>query len=151
VHFEDTWNEGYFLADPTKAEVLVTEPSGPPAPARGVGHALRPHGGVFLDLIRLARATIRKKLPRMDRQFVDAPLVDIAEEPMEVSPTAHYSMGGVSVPPESAPTDVAGLFEACEITGGLHGANRHGGNSLIETVVFGARAGSPAAERSRSL
>ena len=110
-----------------------------------------PHGGVFLDLSHLDRATIREKLPRMYRQFVDAQLLDIAEEPMEVSPTAHYSMGGVSVTPESAATDVAGLFAAGEITGGLHGANRLGGNSLIETVVYGARAGSAAAERSRGL
>ena len=110
-----------------------------------------PHGGVFLDLTHLDRATIREKLPRMYRQFVDAQLLDIAEEPMEVSPTAHYSMGGVSVTPESAATEVEGLFAAGEITGGLHGANRLGGNSLIETVVFGARAGTSAAERSRSL
>jgi succinate dehydrogenase / fumarate reductase, flavoprotein subunit len=110
-----------------------------------------PHGGVFLDLTHLDRATIREKVPRMYRQFVDAQLLDIAEEPMEVSPTAHYSMGGVSVEAETAATAVAGLYAAGEITGGLHGANRLGGNSLIETVVFGARAGSAAAARSRTL
>jgi succinate dehydrogenase / fumarate reductase, flavoprotein subunit len=110
-----------------------------------------PHGGVFLDLTHLDRATIREKVPRMYRQFVDAQLLDIAEEAMEVSPTAHYSMGGVSVVAETAATDVAGLFAAGEITGGLHGANRLGGNSLTETVVFGARAGAAAADRSRTL
>jgi succinate dehydrogenase / fumarate reductase, flavoprotein subunit len=110
-----------------------------------------PHGGVFLDLTHLDRATIRKQLPSMYRQFVDAQLVDIAEEPMEVAPTAHYSMGGVAVVHDTAATDVEGLFAAGEITGGLHGANRLGGNSLTETVVFGARAGRAAATRSREL
>jgi succinate dehydrogenase / fumarate reductase, flavoprotein subunit len=110
-----------------------------------------PNGGVFLDLTHLDRDTIREKVPRMYRQFIDAQLLDIAEEPMEVSPTAHYSMGGVSIDPETAATAVEGLFAAGEITGGLHGANRLGGNSLIETVVFGARGGAAAAERSRTL
>jgi succinate dehydrogenase / fumarate reductase, flavoprotein subunit len=110
-----------------------------------------PHGGVFLDLTHLDRTTIRAKLPRMYRQFVDAQLVDISEAAMEVAPTAHYSMGGVSVAAGSGATSVEGLFAAGEITGGLHGANRLGGNSLTETVVFGARAGAAAAERSAAL
>jgi succinate dehydrogenase / fumarate reductase, flavoprotein subunit len=109
------------------------------------------NGGVFLDLTHLDRPTIREKLPRMYRQLIDAQLLDISEEPIEVSPTAHYSMGGVSIDPETAATTVDGLFAAGEITAGLHGANRLGGNSLIETVVFGARAGTAAAERSRGL
>jgi succinate dehydrogenase / fumarate reductase, flavoprotein subunit len=110
-----------------------------------------PHGGVLLDLTHLDRATIRERLPRMYRQFVDAQLLDIAEEPMEVAPTAHYSMGGVHVDAATAATEVEGLYAVGEITSGLHGANRLGGNSLTETVVFGARAGAAAAERSRSL
>jgi succinate dehydrogenase / fumarate reductase, flavoprotein subunit len=110
-----------------------------------------PNGGVFLDLSHLDRATIREKVPRMYRQFVDAQLLDIADEAMEVSPTAHYSMGGVTIDPETTATTVEGLFAAGEVTGGLHGANRLGGNSLIETVVFGARAGAAAADRSRAL
>jgi succinate dehydrogenase / fumarate reductase, flavoprotein subunit len=110
-----------------------------------------PNGGVFLDVTHLDRATIREKLPRMHRQFVDAQLLDIAEDPMEVSPTAHYSMGGVTVDPETLATDVEGLYCVGEITAGLHGANRLGGNSLSETVVFGARAGSAAADRSAGL
>jgi succinate dehydrogenase / fumarate reductase flavoprotein subunit len=111
-----------------------------------------PHGGVFLDLSHLDRDTIRRKVPRMYRQFVDAQLLDISERPMEVSPTAHYSMGGVTITdPARCTTTVEGLFAAGEVTAGLHGANRLGGNSLIETVVFGARAGAAAADRSREL
>jgi succinate dehydrogenase / fumarate reductase, flavoprotein subunit len=110
-----------------------------------------PNGGVFLDLSHLDEQTIRAKVPRMYRQFVEAQLLDISEEPMEVAPTAHYSMGGVEVTAEDAATAVEGLFAAGEITAGLHGANRLGGNSLTETVVFGARAGAAAAAHSRSL
>jgi succinate dehydrogenase / fumarate reductase, flavoprotein subunit len=110
-----------------------------------------PHGGVFLDVSHLDRDTIREKLPRMHRQLVEAQLLDIAEHAVEVAPTAHYSMGGVVIDPETAATTVEGLHAAGEITAGLHGANRLGGNSLIETVVFGARAGRAAAERSASL
>jgi succinate dehydrogenase / fumarate reductase, flavoprotein subunit len=110
-----------------------------------------PHGGVFLDLSHLDRATIREQLPRMYRQLVEAQLLDLAEEAVEVAPTAHYSMGGVVIDPETAATTVEGLHAAGEITAGLHGANRLGGNSLTETVVFGARAGRAAAERSADL
>jgi succinate dehydrogenase / fumarate reductase, flavoprotein subunit len=110
-----------------------------------------PNGGVFLDLSHLDEDTIRTKVPRMYRQFVEAQLLDISQEPMEVAPTAHYSMGGVDVAAEEARTDLEGLYAAGEVTAGLHGANRLGGNSLTETVVFGARAGAAAADRSRSL
>jgi succinate dehydrogenase / fumarate reductase, flavoprotein subunit len=110
-----------------------------------------PHGGVFLDLSHLDRATIRGQLPRMHRQLVEAQLLDLAEAAVEVAPTAHYSMGGVVIDPETAATTVEGLHAAGEITAGLHGANRLGGNSLTETVVFGARAGRAAAERSAGL
>jgi succinate dehydrogenase / fumarate reductase, flavoprotein subunit len=110
-----------------------------------------PNGGVFLDISHLDADEIREKLPRMHRQFVEIQMIDIAEEPMEVSPTAHYSMGGVHVDARTAATDVEGLYAVGEIAAGLHGANRLGGNSLAETCVFGKRAGEAAAERSRSL
>jgi succinate dehydrogenase / fumarate reductase, flavoprotein subunit len=81
----------------------------------------------------------------MYRQFLELQMLDISQQPMEVAPTAHYSMGGVVVDPETHATDVAGLYAAGEVTSGLHGANRLGGNSLAETVVFGRRAGEAAA------
>ena len=110
-----------------------------------------PNGGVFLDISHLGRDTIREKLPRMHRQMIEAQMLDISVDPMEVAPTAHYSMGGIVIEPETGATEVAGLYAAGEITAGLHGANRLGGNSLSETVVFGARAGDAAAARSRDL
>ena len=81
----------------------------------------------------------------MYRQFIEYQMLDISHEPMEVAPTAHYSMGGVRVDPETHATDVVGLYAAGECTAGLHGANRLGGNSLTETVVFGRRGGEAAA------
>ena len=104
-----------------------------------------PHGGVFLDISHRTKEHILSKLPRMYRQFIEYQMLDISKEPMEVAPTAHYSMGGVVVDPETHATDVAGLFAAGECTAGLHGANRLGGNSLTETVVYGRRAGEAAA------
>ncbi len=104
-----------------------------------------PHGGVFLDISHLPKATILEKLPRMYRQFVEHEMLDIARDPMEVAPTAHYSMGGVVVEADTAATDIEGLFAAGEVTSGVHGANRLGGNSLAEILVFGRRAGANAA------
>ncbi|MDH4111164.1 MAG: FAD-binding protein [Actinomycetota bacterium] len=109
-----------------------------------------PHGGVFLDVSHLDRSAILEKLPRMYRQFIEHQMLDISKEPMEVAPTAHYSMGGVVVEPGTAATDVDGLYAAGEVTSGLHGANRLGGNSLAETLVFGRRAGEHAAARAAS-
>ena len=108
-----------------------------------------PHGGVFLDISHRDKSFILDKLPRMYRQFIEHQMLDISRQAMEVAPTAHYSMGGVVVDPETHATDVDGLFAAGEIAAGLHGANRLGGNSLTETVVFGRRAGRAAAELSR--
>jgi succinate dehydrogenase / fumarate reductase flavoprotein subunit len=108
-----------------------------------------PNGGVFLDVTHLGKDVILEKLPRMYRQFVEYQMLDIAKEPMEVAPTAHYSMGGIVVDPPSHATDVEGLYAAGECTAGLHGANRLGGNSLVETLVFGRRAGEAAARFSR--
>jgi succinate dehydrogenase / fumarate reductase, flavoprotein subunit len=104
-----------------------------------------PHGGVFLDITHIGKDTILEKLPRMYRQFIEYQMVDISKEPMEVAPTAHYSMGGIVVDPETLATDVYGLFAAGESSAGLHGANRLGGNSLVETIIFGRRAGEAAA------
>jgi succinate dehydrogenase / fumarate reductase flavoprotein subunit len=104
-----------------------------------------PNGGVFLDVTHLGKDVILEKLPRMYRQFVEYQMLDIAKEPMEVAPTAHYSMGGIVVDPSTHATEVGGLYAAGECTAGLHGANRLGGNSLAETLVFGRRAGEAAA------
>jgi succinate dehydrogenase / fumarate reductase, flavoprotein subunit len=104
-----------------------------------------PNGGVFLDITHLGKDLILEKLPRMYRQFLEYQMLDISQQPMEVAPTAHYSMGGVVVDPETHATDVAGLYAAGEVAAGLHGANRLGGNSLAETVIFGRRAGQAAA------
>lgn len=110
-----------------------------------------PNGGVYLDISHRPKEYILEKLPRMYRQFLEAQMLDISKQPMEVAPTAHYSMGGVVVDPETTATAVEGLYAAGEVTAGLHGANRLGGNSLAETLVFGRRAGEHAAARSLSL
>jgi succinate dehydrogenase/fumarate reductase flavoprotein subunit len=94
------------------------------------------HGGVLLDVSHLPKEKILKRLPRMYKQFRDFAGIDISKHPMEVAPTAHYSMGGVKVD-EKGRTNVKNLLAVGEITGQTHGANRLGGNSLLETVVFG--------------
>ncbi|HEY7473294.1 MAG TPA: fumarate reductase/succinate dehydrogenase flavoprotein subunit [Gemmatimonadota bacterium] len=110
-----------------------------------------PHGGVFLDIawIRERRSDaaehIKRKLPSMYHQFKELADLDITEEPMEVGPTTHYMMGGVRVDAESQMSTVPGLFAAGEVAAGLHGANRLGGNSLSDLLVFGKRAGDHAA------
>ncbi len=104
-----------------------------------------PHGGVFLDISHRPKAYIAEKLPRMYRQFIEWQMLDISREPMEVAPTAHYSMGGIVADPETHATDVRGLYAAGECVGGLHGANRLGGNSLGEALISGKRAGEAAA------
>lgn len=109
-----------------------------------------PNGGVFLDITHRGKAFILERLPRMYRQFIEHQLLDISRRPMEVAPTAHYTMGGLVVDPRTHATDVAGLFAAGECTAGLHGANRLGGNSLTETLVYGRRSGEAAAELAQS-
>jgi succinate dehydrogenase / fumarate reductase, flavoprotein subunit len=99
------------------------------------------HGGVYLDITGLGYEGIMKKLPTMHEQFLKLADIDIAREPMEVFPTVHYTMGGIKVDPETCATNVPGLFAAGECSGGLHGANRLGGNSLSDLLVFGRRAG----------
>jgi fumarate reductase (CoM/CoB) subunit A len=105
------------------------------------------HGGVFLDVSHLPASTIEERLPIMLEQFLEFG-VDIREEPMEVAPTAHHIMGGLAITPEGA-TTVPGLFACGEVTGGVHGANRLGGNALADTQVFGKRAGESAGKTPR--
>ncbi len=106
-----------------------------------------PHGGVFLDIAtRRTAEDIRRRLPSMYHQFKELAGVDITAEAMEVGPTCHYIMGGVRVDADSAATTVPGLFAAGEVAGGMHGANRLGGNSLSDLLVFGRRAGIGASE-----
>ncbi|MGH7642492.1 MAG: succinate dehydrogenase/fumarate reductase iron-sulfur subunit [Candidatus Dormibacteria bacterium] len=109
-----------------------------------------PHGGAFLDVTHIGAETIRRRLPSMYEQFHSLAGVDITKEAMEVAPTIHYTMGGVNVEAETAATTVPGLYAAGEVAAGLHGANRLGGNSLGDILVFGRRAGEAAAEYARS-
>jgi succinate dehydrogenase / fumarate reductase flavoprotein subunit len=114
-----------------------------------------PHGGVFLDIawikqrLNNAEEHIKKKLPSMYHQFKQLADIDITKTPMEVGPTTHYIMGGVRVDPDSQMSAVPGLFAAGEVAAGLHGANRLGGNSLSDLLVFGQRAGQYSAEYAR--
>jgi succinate dehydrogenase / fumarate reductase flavoprotein subunit len=106
-----------------------------------------PHGGVFLDVSsRMPAETIIKRLPSMHHQFKELADVDITKEPMEVGPTCHYVMGGIEVDPDTGSASVPGLFAAGECSGGMHGSNRLGGNSLSDLLVFGRRAGAGAVE-----
>ena len=105
------------------------------------------HGGAYLDVASvLDPEYIKRKLPAMHHQFMTLADLDITKEPMEVGPTAHYAMGGIKVDPETQETSVPGLFAAGEVASGLHGANRLGGNSLTDLVVFGRLAGEYAGE-----
>jgi succinate dehydrogenase / fumarate reductase, flavoprotein subunit len=106
-----------------------------------------PHGGVFLDIAsRRPAEEILRRLPSMYHQFKELADVDITKEPMEVGPAQHYVMGGVEVDPDTAASLVPGLFAAGEVSGGMHGSNRLGGNSLSDLLVFGRRAGMGAVE-----
>jgi succinate dehydrogenase / fumarate reductase flavoprotein subunit len=115
-----------------------------------------PHGGVFLDIawikekIPNAPEHIKRKLPSMYHQFMQLANLDITKEPMEIGPTTHYLMGGIRVDGDTQATNVPGLFAAGECAGGLHGANRLGGNSLSDLIVFGQRAGEYAAKYAKA-
>ena len=111
-----------------------------------------PHGGVYLDIAsRRDPEYITRRLPGMYHQFKELADVDITKEPMEVGPTCHYMMGGLKVDAETAAATVDGLFAAGEVAGGMHGANRLGGNSLSDLLVFGCRAGRGAADYARAV
>jgi succinate dehydrogenase / fumarate reductase, flavoprotein subunit len=109
------------------------------------------HGGAYLDISHKPADYVKKKLPSMYHQFKELADVDITKGPMEVGPTCHYMMGGIRVDGETAQSSVPGLFAAGEAAAGLHGANRLGGNSLSDLLVFGRRAGSAAAEQAKTV
>jgi succinate dehydrogenase / fumarate reductase flavoprotein subunit len=108
------------------------------------------HGGVYLDVTHRGADYIKRKLPSMYEQFHALGDIDITKQPMEVYPTIHYTMGGIRAEPETAATSLPGLFAAGESAAGLHGANRLGGNSLTDILVFGKRAGDGAADYVKS-
>jgi succinate dehydrogenase / fumarate reductase, flavoprotein subunit len=111
-----------------------------------------PHGGVFLDIAsRRPPEYILQRLPSMHHQFIELADVDITKEPMEIGPTCHYVMGGVEVDPDTGAASVPGLFAVGEVSGGMHGSNRLGGNSLSDLLVFGKRAGDGAASYTEGL
>ncbi|MFI6366256.1 L-aspartate oxidase [Nocardia sp. NPDC050630] len=110
-----------------------------------------PNGGVWLDVSHLPRETIMRRLPRVYQTMLELQMLDITRDPIEIAPTAHYSMGGVWVRPEDHGTGVEGLYAIGEASSGLHGANRLGGNSLIELLVYGRIVGEAAARYSAEL
>lgn len=110
-----------------------------------------PNGGVWLDVSHLPRETIMTRLPRVYQTMLELQMLDITKQPIEIAPTAHYSMGGVWVRSDDHSTDVDGLYAIGEASSGLHGANRLGGNSLIELLVFGRIVGQAAAAYSAAL
>jgi succinate dehydrogenase / fumarate reductase flavoprotein subunit len=109
------------------------------------------HGGVFLDVTHRGADYIKRKLPSMYEQFHALGEIDITKQPMEVYPTIHYVMGGIAADPETCASSVPGLYAAGEVAAGLHGANRLGGNSLSDIIVFGKRAGEGAAAFAKSV
>src|SRR6266852_2062217 len=109
------------------------------------------HGGAYLDISQKPADYVKKKLPSMYHQFKELADVDITKGPMEVGPTCHYMMGGIRVEAETARSSVPGLFAAGEAAAGLHGANRLGGNSLSDLLVFGRRAGLAAADHAKTV
>ena len=117
---------------------------------RAAGRASE-HGGAYLDISWRDEDEVKKKLPGMYHQFKELAAVDITKQPMEVGPTAHYVMGGVKVDPYTQETSVPGLYAAGEVATGLHGANRLGGNSLSDLIVFGKIAGVQAAEAAKQM
>ena len=110
-----------------------------------------PHGGAFLDISHRGAEVIKKKLPSMHEQFLKLADIDITRSPMEVAPTVHYVMGGVRVEAGTGASTVPGLYAAGEVAAGLHGANRLGGNSLSDLLVFGKRAGEHAAAYAKAV
>ncbi len=109
------------------------------------------NGGVYLDISHKDKEFIMRKIPRIYKQFINTQMLDISKEPMEVAPTAHYSMGGILVNAINHGTSIKGLYAAGEVAGGLHGANRLGGNSLSEILIFGKNVGVASVDYSKGL
>ena len=110
-----------------------------------------PNGGVYLDISHKSKDFIMQKIPSIYRKFLDAQMLDISKEAMEVAPTAHYSMGGIVISSQEHCTSIEGLYAAGEVASGLHGANRLGGNSLAEILIFGKRAGISSVKYSKQI
>jgi succinate dehydrogenase / fumarate reductase, flavoprotein subunit len=155
-----------YATDPKEADGWYSDPDNNRRPpellprdevARAINSEVKadrgsPNGGVFLDIAsRLPAAEIQRRLPSMYHQFKELADVDITAEPMEVGPTCHYVMGGVEVDPETQQSKVPGLYAVGEVSGGMHGSNRLGGNSLSDLLVFGMRSGVSAAEYVKGL
>jgi succinate dehydrogenase / fumarate reductase flavoprotein subunit len=137
--------------DPTKMELSSRD-----VVARAIYREVQagrgtPHAGAYLDVSHRGAEFIKKKLPSMHEQFLKLADIDITRSPMEVAPTVHYVMGGVRVEAGTGATTVPGLYAAGEVAAGLHGANRLGGNSLSDLLVFGKRAGEHAAQYAQGL
>jgi succinate dehydrogenase / fumarate reductase flavoprotein subunit len=155
-----------YATDPTEADGWYEDPDNNRRPpellprdevARAINSEVKagrgsPNGGVFLDIAsRLPAEEVQRRLPSMYHQFKELADVDITQEPMEVGPTCHYVMGGVEVDPETQQSTVPGLYAVGEVSGGMHGSNRLGGNSLSDLLVFGMRSGVAAADYVRGL
>jgi succinate dehydrogenase flavoprotein subunit len=155
-----------YATDPKEADGWYSDPDNNRRPpellprdevARAINSEVKagrgsPNGGVFLDIAsRLPAAEVQRRLPSMYHQFKELADVDITAEPMEVGPTCHYVMGGVEVDPETQQSKVPGLYAVGEVSGGMHGSNRLGGNSLSDLLVFGMRSGIAAAEYVKGL
>ena len=148
----DGWVSGDRINNRRPPELLTRDVVAKAIVAESQAGRGSPHGGAFLDIaVKRDPDYIRRKLPSMYHQFKELAGVDITEEPMEVGPTLHYSMGGVRVHPETQETRVPGLFAVGEAAAGLHGANRLGGNSLSDLIVFGTKAGEAAAAQARAM
>jgi succinate dehydrogenase / fumarate reductase flavoprotein subunit len=137
--------------DPDRMELSTRDRVAPAAYTEIKEGRGTPGGGVWLDVSHLPRETIMRRLPRVYQTLLELQMLDITREPIEIAPTAHYSMGGVWVRPEDHGTGVEGLYALGEAASGLHGANRLGGNSLIELLVYGRIVGAAAARYSRDL
>ena len=159
--FADTEKEALEWVDEVVAGKLATKRRPPELLTRDVvakainseraaGRASE-HGGAYLDISWRDEEEVKKKLPGMYHQFKELAAVDITKQPMEVGPTAHYVMGGVKVDPETQESTIPGLYAAGEASTGLHGANRLGGNSLSDLIVFGKIAGEQASEAASKI
>jgi succinate dehydrogenase / fumarate reductase flavoprotein subunit len=159
--FADTEKEALEWVDEVVAGKLATKRRPPELLTRDVvakainseraaGRASE-HGGAYLDISWRDEEEVKKKLPGMYHQFKELAAVDITKQPMEVGPTAHYVMGGVKVDPETQESTIPGLYAAGEAATGLHGANRLGGNSLSDLIVFGKIAGEQASEAASKI